>query len=88
MLYEVITVEADLFGCPSFNELARNGQDVERWNLLHPMDEPKKSHVEQMLSASEGPTIAATDYVRLFSEQIRPYVKGSYFTLGTDGFVV
>jgi len=79
-------VEADLFGCPSFNELARNGQDVERWNLLHPMDEPKKSHVEQMLSASEGPTIAATDYVRLFSEQIRPYVKGSYFTLGTDGF--
>jgi len=79
-------VEADLFGCPSFNELARNGQDVERWNLLHPMDEPRKSHVEQMLAGSEGPTIAATDYVRLFSEQIRPYVKGSYFTLGTDGF--
>jgi pyruvate dehydrogenase E1 component len=79
-------VEADLFGCPSFNELARNGQDVERWNLLHPMEEPKQSHVEQMLAGSEGPTIAATDYVRLFSEQIRPYVKGTYVTLGTDGF--
>ncbi len=79
-------VEADIFGCPSFNELARDGHAIERWNLLHPLEEPKQSHVEQMLAGFDGPTIAATDYVRMFSEQIRPYIKGSYFTLGTDGF--
>ncbi|MGD9872100.1 MAG: pyruvate dehydrogenase (acetyl-transferring), homodimeric type, partial [Thauera sp.] len=79
-------VEADIWGAPSFNELARDGQDVERWNLLHPMDEPKKSHVAQKLDGAQGPVIAATDYIRMFPEQIRPFVKGSYVTLGTDGF--
>jgi pyruvate dehydrogenase E1 component len=59
-------------GCPSFNELARDGQDVERWNLLHPMEEPRKSHVQQKLAGAEGPVIAATDYIRMFPEQIRP----------------
>jgi len=79
-------VEADLWGCPSFNELARNGQDVQRWNLLHPLEEPKLSHVEQKLAGAKGPVIASTDYIRLFSEQIRPFVKAPYVTLGTDGF--
>lgn len=79
-------VEADLWGCPSFNELARDGQDVARWNLLHPLEEPKLSHVEQKLAGSRGPVIAATDYVKLFAEQIRPFVKRNYITLGTDGF--
>jgi pyruvate dehydrogenase E1 component len=79
-------VEADLWGCPSFNELARDGQDVQRWNLLHPLDEPKLSHVEQKLAGAKGPVIAATDYIKLFSEQIRPFVKAPYVTLGTDGF--
>ena len=79
-------VEADIWGAPSFNELARNGQDVERWNLLHPMEEPRTSHVAEKLAGAEGPVIAATDYIRMFAEQIRPFVKGSYVTLGTDGF--
>jgi pyruvate dehydrogenase E1 component len=79
-------VEADIWGCPSFNELARDGQDVTRWNLLHPLEAPKKSHVEQKLEGAVGPVIAATDYVKLFAEQIRPFVKNSYVTLGTDGF--
>jgi pyruvate dehydrogenase E1 component len=79
-------VEADIWGCPSFNELARNGQDTARWNLLHPLEEPKKSHVEQKLDSAVGPVIAATDYIKLFAEQIRPFVKGTYITLGTDGF--
>ncbi len=79
-------VDADIWGAPSFNELARNGQDVERWNLLHPMEEPRKSHVAQKLDGAQGPVIAATDYIRMFAEQIRPFVKGSYVTLGTDGF--
>ncbi len=79
-------VEADIWGAPSFNELARNGQDVERWNLLHPMEEPRKSHVAQKLEGAQGPVIAATDYIRMLPEQIRPFIKGSYVTLGTDGF--
>ncbi|GLT22980.1 pyruvate dehydrogenase E1 component [Zoogloea oryzae] len=79
-------VEADIWGCPSFNELARDGQDAARWNLLHPLEAPKKSHVEQKLEGAVGPVIAATDYIKLFAEQIRPFVKNTYVTLGTDGF--
>jgi len=79
-------VESDIWGCPSFNELARNGQDVQRWNLLHPLEEPKLSHVEEKLAGAKGPVIASTDYIKLFSEQIRPFVKAPYVTLGTDGF--
>lgn len=79
-------VESDIWGCPSFNELVRDGQDVARWNMLHPLDEPRKSHVEMSLEGAKGPVIAATDYIRLFSEQIRPFIKSRYVTLGTDGF--
>ena len=79
-------VEADLWGCPSFNELTRDGHHCERWNMLHPMEAPKKSHVETCLDGTEGPVIAATDYMKLFAEQIRPFVKRTYVTLGTDGF--
>ena len=79
-------VEADIWGCPSFNELARNGQDTARWNMLHPMEAPKKSHVEQKLEGASGPVVAATDYIKLFADQIRPFVKQTYITLGTDGF--
>jgi pyruvate dehydrogenase E1 component len=79
-------VEADLWGCPSFNELARNGQDVARWNLLHPLEAPRLSHVEEKLAGAKGPVVASTDYIKLFAEQIRPFVKAPYVTLGTDGF--
>jgi pyruvate dehydrogenase E1 component len=79
-------VDADLWGCTSFNELARNGQDTARWNMLHPLDTPKLSHVEEKLKDAKGPVIAATDYIRMFAEQIRPFVNGRYVALGTDGF--
>jgi pyruvate dehydrogenase E1 component len=79
-------VEADIWGAPSFNELARDGQATERWNMLHPMEEPRKSHVQTLLEGSAGPVIAATDYIRMFPEQIRAFVRRTYVTLGTDGF--
>jgi pyruvate dehydrogenase E1 component len=79
-------VEADLWSCPSFTELARNGQDCARWNLLHPDDPPRTPHVTALLTDTAGPIIAATDYVRLFADQVRPYVPRSYTVLGTDGF--
>lgn len=81
-------IESDIWGCPSFTELARDGQTCERWNRLHPESDKKVSHIQKCLSKSEGPVIAATDYVRLFAEQIRPYLpdQSSYTVLGTDGF--
>jgi pyruvate dehydrogenase E1 component len=79
-------VESDLWGCPSFNELVRNGQDTSRWNMLHPLEPQKLSHVEEKLKDAKGPVIAATDYIKLYAEQIRPFIAGRYVTLGTDGF--
>ena len=79
-------VDADLWGCPSFNELAREGNDVARWNLLNPTEKPRLCHVEQSLNDTRGPVIAATDYVRQYAEQIRPFINRRYVTLGTDGF--
>ncbi len=81
-------VSADVWSCPSFNELAREGQDADRWNLLHPTDAPRASFVEQQLGKSEGPVVASTDYMKAYAEQIRPFVpKGrTYRVLGTDGY--
>jgi pyruvate dehydrogenase E1 component len=79
-------VESDLWSCPSFTELARDGHDSERWNRLHPTEKPRVSHVEKCLAKSKGPIIASTDYMRAFAEQIRPFIKQSYTVLGTDGF--
>jgi pyruvate dehydrogenase E1 component len=79
-------VDADLWGCPSFTELARNGNDVQRWNLLNPTGKARQSHVEICLGETRGPIIAATDYVRMYAEQIRPFLNRRYVTLGTDGF--
>ncbi len=79
-------VEADVWSCPSFTELARDGQACTRWNLLHPDAKPKRTHVEACLKDTRGPVVASTDYVRAFAEQIRPYVPRRYTVLGTDGF--
>ncbi|MBX3621239.1 MAG: pyruvate dehydrogenase (acetyl-transferring), homodimeric type [Rhizobacter sp.] len=81
-------VSANVWSCPSFNELARDGQDVERWNLLHPTDTPRVPFVTQQLDKHNGPVIASTDYVKNYAEQIRAYIpKGrTYKVLGTDGF--
>ena len=81
-------VAASVWSCPSFNELARDGQDVDRWNLLHPTDEQRVPFVAQQLGGTTGPVVASTDYMKAYAEQIRPFIpKGrSYRVLGTDGF--
>jgi len=79
-------VESDLFSCTSFTELARDGQSCERWNRLHPSKKAKVSHVESCIPKADIPVIAATDYIRAFAEQIRPYISAPYTVLGTDGF--
>ena len=81
-------IAADVWSCPSFNELTRDGQDVDRWNLLHPLQTPRVPFVTQQLAGSSGPVVASTDYMKAYAEQIRPFVpKGrNYKVLGTDGF--
>lgn len=87
LLADDFGVTADVWSCPSFTELGRNGADTARWNMLHPTEPPRTSHVENMLAdRPAGPVIASTDYVRAFAEQIRPYVPRTYRVLGTDGF--
>ena len=89
MLQKDWGVASDLWGCPSFTELGRDWNTVHRSNLLNPTAMPILSHVEKCLKDTTGPIVAATDYVRLFAEQIRPAIQHMgrrYEVLGTDGF--
>ncbi|MGR8934529.1 MAG: pyruvate dehydrogenase (acetyl-transferring), homodimeric type [Gammaproteobacteria bacterium] len=86
LLREDWSVEADLWSCPSFTELARDGHACERWNRLHPTATQRKPHVVRCLENAKGPVIAASDYIRAYPEQIRAYVPAPYTVLGTDGF--
>ena len=79
-------VSADIWSVTSFNELRRDGLAVERDNRLHPTRKPKTSFVEQCLDKRQGPVIAATDYMKLYADQIRQWVPAPYKVLGTDGF--
>ncbi len=86
LLHDGFGLDAEVWSVTSFSELQRDGAAVERENRLHPMREPRLSYVQQRLGGTEGPVVAATDYVRSVAEQIRPWVGGPYVTLGTDGF--
>jgi pyruvate dehydrogenase E1 component len=86
LLSEDFGIQADVWSCPSFNELKRNGDDTVRWNLLHPDQKPRIPHVTSCLQKHPGPVVAATDYVKLFADQIRAYVDRNFHVLGTDGY--
>jgi pyruvate dehydrogenase E1 component len=81
-------VSGDVWSVTSFTELRRDGMEVERWNLLHPAEKPRKPYVTRELERTAGPIVASTDYMRLFADQIRPYIPRGreYRVLGTDGF--
>jgi pyruvate dehydrogenase E1 component len=79
-------VTGDVWSCPSFNELGREGRAASRWNMLHPTEKQKISWVTKNLTPTKGPVVAATDYVREFADQIRELVPRRYKVLGTDGF--
>jgi pyruvate dehydrogenase E1 component len=79
-------VAADAWSATSFTELARDGMSCERAARLHPGAPARPSWVETCLGPTTGPVVAATDYVRAFAEQIRPWVARRYLVLGTDGF--
>ncbi len=79
-------VVADIWATPGINGLTREGQDTARWNLLHPTEPPRQSYVETCLADHPGPVVAATDYMRMYAEQLRPFIPRRYHVLGTDGF--
>ena len=85
LLADEYGVTSDVYSVPSFTEVAREGADADRWNLLHPQAEQRVPYIAQVMN--DAPAIAATDYIKLFAEQVRPYIPAqSYRVLGTDGF--
>ncbi|MGF6166710.1 pyruvate dehydrogenase E1 component [Pseudomonas moraviensis] len=87
LLEQDFAVSSDVWSVTSLTELRREGQDAERWNLLHPQQTPRISHVESCLQDAQGPVVIATDYMKIFADQIRPFVPNRRFVaLGTDGF--
>ncbi|UJP02077.1 MAG: pyruvate dehydrogenase (acetyl-transferring), homodimeric type [Nitrosomonas sp.] len=86
ILEQDYAVYADVWSVTSFNELRREALAVTRWNMLHPEQPAKESHVENCLNGRKGPVVAATDYMKIYADQIREFVPGRYRVLGTDGF--
>ncbi|MHC8407631.1 pyruvate dehydrogenase (acetyl-transferring), homodimeric type [Pseudomonas sp. TMB3-21] len=87
LLQQDFGVSSEVWSVTSLTELRRDGQDAERWNLLHPDQEPRIGHVESSLQNKQGPVVVATDYMKIFADQIRPFVpKRRFVALGTDGF--
>jgi pyruvate dehydrogenase E1 component len=86
ILSKEYNIDSDIWSVTSFNELRKNGMTVERKNLLNPTEKPKKSYVENCLDKKDGPIIAASDYIRSFADQIRPYVSKAFYSFGTDGY--
>jgi pyruvate dehydrogenase E1 component len=88
LLEKEFGVSADIWSCPSFSELRKDGFDAERFNRLHPEAAPRVAHVTACLAERAGPVVAATDYVREYADQIRAFVPDGkkYTVLGTDGF--
>ncbi|WP_036169704.1 pyruvate dehydrogenase (acetyl-transferring), homodimeric type [Massilia sp. 9096] len=81
-------IAADIWSCPSFTLLARDGQEADHWNLHNPTQEARLPYVTQQLKGTQGPIVATTDYMRMFAEQIRAYIPNgrTYKVLGTDGY--
>ena len=79
-------IDSSVWSVTSFNELRKEALEVERYNLLHPDNKPKKTYIKKCLSSAEGPVVAASDYMRLNSDQIRPFISKSFYSFGTDGY--
>ncbi len=86
LLREDWQVDADVWSATSFNELRRDGLAAERWNLLHPDEPARRAFVATQLEGHRGPVVAASDWVKSYADQIRPFVPAPYRVLGTDGF--
>jgi len=86
LLFNDFGIPSDVWSVTSFNELRREALEAERWNQLHPEDEPRQCYVETCFAKRKGPFIAATDYMKIVPDQIQRWIPGRFISLGTDGF--
>jgi len=86
ILQKEYKIDSNVWSVTSFSELRNEALEVERYNLLHPDSKSKKTYIEQCLSLTEGPIVAASDYIRLNSDQIRPFISKGFYSFGTDGY--
>jgi pyruvate dehydrogenase E1 component len=86
ILADKYNVAADVWSVTSYNELRREALKVDRWNRLHPAEAAKKPYIQQVLEGTDGPIVAASDYMKMVQDQIAPWLPGRYLALGTDGF--
>ncbi|MFZ5603840.1 MAG: transketolase-like TK C-terminal-containing protein, partial [Pseudomonadota bacterium] len=86
ILADVYGVAADVWSVTSFNELRREAMELQRWNMLHPLEEPKLPYVTRVLRSRKSPVVAASDYMKVHADQIAPYVRNHFTALGTDGY--
>jgi pyruvate dehydrogenase E1 component len=86
VLGETYGVSAAVWSATSYKALRYDAMECERWNMLHPLEEPRVPYVTRVLGETGAPTVAASDYMRLVADQVAPYVPGSFVALGTDGF--
>ena len=86
MLKEDWAIDSEIWNVTSFSELRKDAENVKRWNMMHEKSDHKESYLEKCIINDKIPTVAVSDYVKLVTEQIGPYVPGKYYALGTDGF--
>jgi pyruvate dehydrogenase E1 component len=86
ILADKYQVSSDAWSVTSYTQLSRDAEAAERWNMLHPLDKPRRSYIERVLEGTSGPFIAASDYVRALAEQLSHWLPGELHVLGTDGF--
>ena len=86
ILSKEYNIDSDVWSVTSFNELRREGMETERKNLLNPGKKPEKAYVQKCLDKRDGPIIAASDYMRSYADQIRPYLSKPFYSFGTDGY--
>ncbi|MEM1272034.1 MAG: pyruvate dehydrogenase (acetyl-transferring), homodimeric type, partial [Bacteroidota bacterium] len=85
LLADKYGISSDVWSVTSYTELRRDAQECERWNMLNPTAAPKRSYFQQQMEGTDGPIIAASDYMRALSEQLAPWAPNGMFCLGTDG---
>jgi pyruvate dehydrogenase E1 component len=87
LLEKDFKIGADIWSVTSFTELRREAEAAERWNMLNPTETARVPYIKQCLAKrGDAPVVASSDYMKLFADQVRPYVAGKYRVLGTDGF--
>jgi pyruvate dehydrogenase E1 component len=86
ILAEQFDVSADVWSATSYKLMRNDALRAKRWNMLHPLDPPKKSYIETVLAEEQGVFVAVSDNLKIVPDQIAPWVPGGLMTLGTDGY--